>query len=128
MAAAMRSPWNLLAILLVCGGFAEFANAEKPTIPLDEGHIIAPNAPLSASKKSEQRNKARAKALAAIAGLIILGAALIAATWMGGRMTRRYMKSSEKPIVHPIDSAFTDDWASKPLTPEERNRLESSEW
>ena len=35
----------------------------------------------------------RAKVLAALAGLIILGIAMIALVWLGGRATRRYMGS-----------------------------------
>lgn len=57
----------------------------------------------------------RAKALAAIAALVILGFAMIALTWLGARVTRRYMNP---PDYKPHRSKFaehTDDWAEKPL-------------
>lgn len=58
----------------------------------------------------------RAKVLAALAGLIILGMAMIALVWLGGRATKRYMgilpKSRRRgPDINP------DDWAQKPLIP-----------
>ena len=58
----------------------------------------------------------RAKVLAALAGLVLLGMAMIAFVWWGGRMTRRYMNSSSydnrrrKPTPY-----YEDDWAEKPL-------------
>ena len=70
----------------------------------------------------------RTKAMAALASLVILGVGLIAFIWLGARMTRRYMKSGAKPPKPPLDPVFTDDWANKPLTPEERKRLASDEW
>lgn len=58
----------------------------------------------------------RAKVLAALAGLIILGMAMVALAWLGGRATKRYMgiepKSKRRePALNP------DDWAEKPLLP-----------
>ncbi len=58
----------------------------------------------------------RAKVLAALAGLIILGFAMIALVWLGGRATRRYMgiepmPRRREPGVNP------DDWAHKPIVP-----------
>ncbi len=58
----------------------------------------------------------RAKVLAALAGLIILGLAMIALVWLGGRATKRYMGIEPKsrrrePDVNP------DDWAHKPIVP-----------
>lgn len=66
--------------------------------------------------------------MAALGGLVILGLGLIAFTWLGARMTRRYMKSSEKKPKLRLDPVFTDDWAAKPLSPEERERLASDRW
>lgn len=58
----------------------------------------------------------RAKVLATLAGLVILGIAMVALVWLGGRATRRYMGSETKPrrrepAINP------DDWAHKPLVP-----------
>ncbi len=58
----------------------------------------------------------RAKVLAALAGLIILGFAMIALVWLGGRATRRYMgiepmQRRREPGINP------DDWAHKPIVP-----------
>ncbi|HRX79563.1 MAG TPA: hypothetical protein P5307_10915 [Pirellulaceae bacterium] len=58
----------------------------------------------------------RAKVLAALAALIILGMAMVALAWLGGRATKRYMgilpKSRRRgPDINP------DDWAQKPLVP-----------
>jgi len=58
----------------------------------------------------------RAKVLAALAGLVILGIAMIVLVWLGGRATRRYMgiepmARRRQPQVNP------DDWARKPIVP-----------
>ncbi|MCA9119088.1 MAG: hypothetical protein H6822_23295 [Planctomycetaceae bacterium] len=58
----------------------------------------------------------RAKVLAALAGLIILGMAMIALTWLGGRATKRYMGISPKSRRRESD-LDPDDWAQKPLVP-----------
>lgn len=51
----------------------------------------------------------RAKVLAALAALVILGFLLIALTWLGARWTRRYMGPKLKPTV---DGMATDaEWA-----------------
>lgn len=49
----------------------------------------------------------RAKVLAALAGLVILGFALVLLTWMGARYTRRYMGLGPTGSTHP---PRTDDW------------------
>ncbi len=58
----------------------------------------------------------RAKVLAALAALVILGIGMIALVWLGGRATRRYMGLEAKPrrqepAINP------DDWVHKPLVP-----------
>ena len=58
----------------------------------------------------------RAKVLAAIAGLIILGFLLIALTWLGARMTRRYMGPKLKPLSSA--PARDDEWARPPVAEE----------
>ncbi len=52
----------------------------------------------------------RAMVLAALAALVILGFLMIALTWLGARMTRRYMGPSlkrSKPTTLPSD----EEWA-----------------
>lgn len=58
----------------------------------------------------------RAKVLATLAGLIILGLAMIALVWLGGRATRRYMGSRPKPRRRE-PGINPDDWADKPVVP-----------
>lgn len=63
----------------------------------------------------------RAKMLAALAGLALLGVAMILLAWLGARATRRYMNSSAQ-----VDNSYQwarnreDDWASKPLLGSDR--------
>ncbi len=54
----------------------------------------------------------RAKVLAALAGLVILGFLLVTLAWLGGRMTRRYMNAGVKlkPTAPPTD----DEWTRPP--------------
>ncbi len=55
----------------------------------------------------------RAKVLAALAGLVILGFAMVLLTWLGARITQRYRNSAAyfKPTVRPGEH----EWARKPL-------------
>ena len=53
----------------------------------------------------------RVKLLAAFAGLIILGFALVLLTWLAGRAARRYMNSGA-PERDPIPE---NDWTKRPL-------------
>lgn len=62
----------------------------------------------------------RAKVLATLAGLIILGFLLIALTWLGARMTRRYMGPKLKPLSSA--PARDDEWARPPETEEQRKK------
>lgn len=79
-----------------------------------------------APKKLDGRTRARA--MAALAGLVILGLGMLSFAWLGARMTRRYMKGGEKKQKRPVDPIFTDDWASKPLSSEERLKLDADQW
>ncbi|WP_254508452.1 hypothetical protein [Anatilimnocola floriformis] len=54
----------------------------------------------------------RAKVLAALAGLVILGFLMIALTWLGARMTRRYMGPKLKPLSSA--PARDDEWTRPP--------------
>ena len=56
----------------------------------------------------------RVKVLAALAGLVILGFALVFLTWMAGRATRRYMNSGRAPRTNTRISEH--DWARPRLT------------
>ena len=70
--------------------------------------------------------KTRAKVLAALAGLVILGFGMVLLTWLGARVTQRYMRGSAKtklPTVRPPD----DDWAKKPLAKGNASGLEKNE-
>ena len=62
--------------------------------------------------------KDRARVLAALAGLIILGFALVLLAWWGARFTRRYLRrpwpGSKRSDAGRV-SEF--DWASKPMYP-----------
>jgi hypothetical protein len=55
----------------------------------------------------------RAKALAALAGLIILGFGMVALIWLGARVAQRYRKGTSyfRPTPRPAEH----DWAAKPL-------------
>ena len=66
----------------------------------------------------------KAKLLAALAGFLILGAAMIALTWLGGKFTRRYMNSEHLKRNHPTGPQ-PDDWASKPLIPRDDEKPQS---
>jgi hypothetical protein len=50
----------------------------------------------------------RAKVLAALAGLILLGFLLMTLTWLGARMARRYMGSGQK--LGPTSPASDEEW------------------
>lgn len=74
--------------------------------------------PTKKSKRGIEKldNKSRVKALAAITALIILGFGMISLTWLGARVTRRYM--SPAPFDHQRKKSSApapDDWAGKPL-------------
>lgn len=62
-------------------------------------------------------DQTRAKVLAALAGLIILGFAMVLLTWLGARIVQRYRKTS--PYFRPTPRPGEHDWARKPLVPGE---------
>ena len=57
----------------------------------------------------------RAKVLAALAGLVILGVMMVLLIWLGARATRRYMNSGRASRIQP--HGRPDDWADKPIVP-----------
>jgi hypothetical protein len=54
----------------------------------------------------------RAKVLAALTALVMLGFLLVVLTWLGGRLTRKYMNAGVKlkPTAPPGD----EEWARPP--------------
>lgn len=64
----------------------------------------------------------RARVLAALAGLIILGFALVLLAWWGARFTRRYLKRPWPGSEHHKAGGVSEfDWASKPLYDDENS-------
>ena len=59
----------------------------------------------------------RAKVLAALAGLIILGFAMVLLTWLGARITQRYRRSA--PFARATPRPAEHEWARKPLPTDE---------
>jgi hypothetical protein len=59
----------------------------------------------------------RARALAALAGLIILGFALVLLTWLAARVVQRYRHGTS--YFRPTRRPSEHDWARKPLLPPE---------
>jgi hypothetical protein len=58
----------------------------------------------------------RARVLAALAGLVILGFALVALAWWGARYTRRYLKRPWPHSARHRSRTISEfDWAEKPL-------------
>ena len=55
----------------------------------------------------------RAKVLAALAGLIILGFAMVALVWLSARVVQRYRHGSS--VFRPTPRPGEHDWARKPL-------------
>jgi hypothetical protein len=57
--------------------------------------------------------QAKARLLAALAGLAILGFGMVALVWLGARITQRYRHGTSyfRPTPRPSESA----WAEKPL-------------
>lgn len=55
----------------------------------------------------------RAKVLAALAGLVILGFGMVLLTWLGARITQRYRQSTS--YFRPTPRPGEHEWAKKPL-------------
>lgn len=67
----------------------------------------------------------RAIVLAALAGLILLGFLLIALTWLGARMTRRYMGPKLKPLASAL--ARDEEWTRPPPETDDPPRKKKAE-
>jgi hypothetical protein len=57
----------------------------------------------------------RAKVLAALAALIILGFAMVLLTWLGARVVQRYRHGTS--FFQPTKRPGEHEWAKKPLNP-----------
>jgi hypothetical protein len=57
----------------------------------------------------------RAKVLAALAGLVILGFGMVILAWLGARFTRRYMRRTS--YFRPTPRPQSSDWSPQPLKP-----------
>lgn len=58
----------------------------------------------------------RGKMMAALAGLVILGLAMVLLIWLGARVTRRYMNPPNYDRQHSDGASPRDDWASSRLS------------
>lgn len=78
--------------------------------------LIAQQAPLI--KRLDDAT--RAKVLAALAALIILGFAMVLLAWLGARVVQRYRRGTSyfSPTPRPGEHA----WAKKPLIPPDSQR------
>jgi hypothetical protein len=65
----------------------------------------------------------RARVLAAIAGLIILGFGLVLLTWLGARMTQRYRHGTA--YFRPTPRPGEHDWARRPLAEDDEEERPS---
>jgi hypothetical protein len=102
------------------------ACAQDETEAADDSEL-ATNATTPPAKPKLDRHT-KIELLFILVMLVAVGLGLIAFTWLTARLTRRYMKPSEKLPARRPDPVFTDDWASKPLTEQERAKLDGSEW
>jgi hypothetical protein len=121
--------WTLLVGSLMCHGLTR-AEEEQPSLLAQSNAGSEPisgfaGAPPISNRKLDRRT--RIELMFVLVMLVAVGLGLIAFIWVTARMTRRYMKPTEKRPARPVDPVFTDDWAAKPLTEQERARLDG-EW
>lgn len=83
-------------------------------LALHDAAAWADVAPLPGIKRLDGATKA--KVLATLAGLIILGLGMVALIWLGARVTQRYRKSTS--YFRPTPRPGEHDWARKPLDDE----------
>ena len=78
--------------------------------------VVGTNAAVWAEAAPIQRmdGATKARVLAALAGLIILGFGMVALVWLGARITQRYRNRT--PYFRPTQRPGENDWASKPLS------------
>ena len=124
--------WTLLLIpvgSLVCHGLARAEmDARFVLAQADADSNVADSSTATPITKRKLDRHTRIELMFILVMLAAVGLGLIAFTWLTARLTRRYMKPGEKRPARPLDPVFTDDWASKPLTDQERAKLDSGEW
>jgi hypothetical protein len=69
----------------------------------------------SGVKKSRIDGPTRARMLASLAALILLGLGMMALAWLGARITQRYRHGA--PFFRPTPRPGEHDWARRPLVP-----------
>ena len=76
-------------------------------------------------KKKKIDGPTKARVFAALAGIIIFGLGIVALAWLGGRMTQRMLKTHAERQQQYLtaEQLSRDDWADKPLTLEERQKI-----
>jgi len=84
-----------------------------PVLPIPDPHLLAQAATAPIQKLDDPT---RARALAALAGLIILGFAMVLLTWLAARVVQRYRKGTS--YFRPTSRPGEHDWARKPLNPD----------
>ena len=94
---------TLLAAAMLLLAAACFSQ-EQPPVP-----------PLAPIEKLDDATRARA--LAALAGLIILGFAMVLLTWLAARIVHRYRHGTS--YFRPTRRPSEHDWAKRPLVPPE---------
>ena len=78
--------------------------------------VVGAGAPVRAEVAPIQRmdGATKARVLAALAALIILGFGMIALVWLGARITQRYRNRTS--YFRPTPRPGENDWANKPLS------------
>jgi len=69
----------------------------------------------------------RAKMMSALAGLVILGVAMVLLIWLGARVTRRYMNPPNYDRQESYGASPHDDWARRQLSSGENHSQSESE-
>ena len=83
---------------------------------LVSGIFLFDGAPPTLLERLDERT--RGKVLLALAGLILLGALMIAVTWLTFRMIRGRIHDHQRIVERQRQRAIdADDWAKKPLVP-----------
>jgi hypothetical protein len=102
------------------------AQADVDSVAVPDSETDPTTATPTTKRKLDRRTKIELMFILVM--LVAVGLGLLAFTWFTARLTRRYMKPSERLPARRPDPVFTDDWATKPLTEQERARLDNPEW
>ena len=107
-------------------GLLLLAQADADSMPAADSGTDPSTATPTTKRKLDRHTKIELMFILVM--LVAVGLGLLAFTWLTARLTRRYMKPSEKRPARPLDPIFTDEWANKPLTEQERAKLDSEDW